>query len=100
MPDLLLELFSEEIPARMQEQAIYDLRRDLYKRIGSTGLCTVDDWNEGRIDHAFVTPRRLAVWMTATYFLAQPDVSTELKGPKAMQPQGYRDLLPEKQPDT
>ena len=38
MPDLLLELFSEEIPARMQARAADDLRRLVTDRLVSAGL--------------------------------------------------------------
>ena len=54
MPDLLLELFSEEIPARMQAKAAEDLRRLVTDRLVAEGLVY-----EGA--KAFVTPRRLAL---------------------------------------
>ena len=38
MPDLLLELFSEEIPARMQAKAADDLRRMVTDRLVAEGL--------------------------------------------------------------
>ena len=38
MPDLLLELFSEEIPARMQRQAAEDLRRLVTDGLVAAGL--------------------------------------------------------------
>jgi len=38
MPDLLLELFSEEIPARMQAKAAEDLRRMVTDNLGAEGL--------------------------------------------------------------
>lgn len=69
MPDLLLELFSEEIPARMQEEAARLLMA------GLTGFAKKEDMR------AFVTPRRLAV-MIKNLPAAQADVNTELKGPK------------------
>jgi glycyl-tRNA synthetase beta chain len=37
MPDLLLELFSEEIPARMQAKAADDLRRMVTDKLGRRG---------------------------------------------------------------
>ena len=37
MPDLLFELFSEEIPARMQAKAADDLRRMVTDRAGCRG---------------------------------------------------------------
>ena len=54
MPDLLLELFSEEIPARMQRQAAEDLRRLVTDGLVDAGLTY-----EGA--KAFATPRRLAL---------------------------------------
>ena len=54
MPDLLLELFSEEIPARMQRQAGEDL-----KRLVTNALVERNLTYEGA--QAFVTPRRLAL---------------------------------------
>src|SRR5262249_14819582 len=53
MPDLLLELFSEEIPARMQARAAEDLRRMVTDKLGAGGL-----GYEGA--KAFATPRRRA----------------------------------------
>src|SRR6202795_2584769 len=52
MPDLLLELFSEEIPARMQAKAAEDLRRMVTDKLVAGGLVF-----EGA--QAFATPRRL-----------------------------------------
>jgi len=54
MPDLLLELFSEEIPARMQRQAAEDL-----KRLVTTALVDASLPYEGA--QAFATPRRLTL---------------------------------------
>ena len=54
MPDLLLELFSEEIPARMQRQAAEDL-----KRLVTNALVERNLLYEGA--QAFVTPRRLTL---------------------------------------
>ena len=54
MPDLLLELFSEEIPARMQRQAAEDLRKAVTNALVDRGLTY-----EGA--KAFATPRRLAL---------------------------------------
>src|SRR3974377_2084217 len=52
MPDLLLELFSEEIPARMQAKAADDLRRMVTDRLVAEGL----GYDGAK---AFATPRRL-----------------------------------------
>ncbi len=54
MPDLLLELFSEEIPARMQRQAAEDLKKLVTNALVDAGLVY-----EGA--QAFATPRRLAL---------------------------------------
>ena len=54
MPDLLLELFSEEIPARMQRKAGEDLKKLVADALVERGLVY-----EGA--KAFVTPRRLAL---------------------------------------
>ena len=54
MPDLLIELFSEEIPARMQGKAAEDLRRLVTDGLVEAGL-TYDSAG------AFSTPRRLAL---------------------------------------
>ncbi len=54
MPDLLLELFSEEIPARMQWQAAEDL-----KRLVTNALVERNLLYEGA--QSFVTPRRLTL---------------------------------------
>ncbi len=51
MPELLLELFSEEIPARMQARAADDLKRLVCERLKEAGL----DYERAE---AFVTPRR------------------------------------------
>ena len=55
MPDLLLELFSEEIPARMQAKAADDLKKMVTDRLVDAGLVY-----EGA--RAFATPRRLALY--------------------------------------
>jgi glycyl-tRNA synthetase beta chain len=54
MPDLLLEFFSEEIPARMQARAAEDLRKLITDKLVAAGLTY-----EGA--KAFATPRRLAL---------------------------------------
>ncbi|MBR1286742.1 glycine--tRNA ligase subunit beta [Bradyrhizobium sp. AUGA SZCCT0177] len=74
MPDLLLELFSEEIPARMQAKAADDLRRMVTDKLVAEGLVY-----EGA--KAFVTPRRLALTVHGIP-ARQPDLKTERKGPK------------------
>ena len=74
MPDLLLELFSEEIPARMQAKAAEDLRRMVTDKLVAEGLVY-----EGA--KAFVTPRRLALTVHGIP-QRQPDLKQERKGPK------------------
>jgi glycyl-tRNA synthetase beta chain len=80
MPDLLLELFSEEIPARMQARAADDLRKLVTDRLVDAGLVY-----EGA--KAFVTPRRLALTVEGIP-VKQPDVREEKKGPRVGAPEG------------
>jgi glycyl-tRNA synthetase beta chain len=79
MPDLLLELFSEEIPARMQARAAEDLRKAVTDRLVDAGLLY-----EGA--KAFVTPRRLALAVHRVP-VRQPDVREEKKGPRVGAPE-------------
>src|ERR1700744_5126943 len=79
MPDLLLELFSEEIPARMQARAAEDLRKAVTDRLVAAGLVY-----EGA--KAFVTPRRLALSVHGVP-ARQPDVREEKKGPRVGAPE-------------
>ena len=74
MPDLLLELFSEEIPARMQAKAADDLRKMVTDKLVAEGLVY-----EGA--KAFATPRRLALTVHGIP-ARQPDLKDERKGPK------------------
>jgi glycyl-tRNA synthetase beta chain len=80
MPDLLLELFSEEIPARMQAQAADDLRKLVTDALVAAGLTY-----EGA--KAFSTPRRLALHI-AGLPQQQPDTREERKGPRVGSPEG------------
>ncbi len=79
MPDLLLELFSEEIPARMQARAAEDLKKLVTDRLVDSGL--VYDGAK-----AFVTPRRLALAVHGVP-VRQPDVREEKKGPRVGAPE-------------
>jgi glycyl-tRNA synthetase beta chain len=79
MPDLLLELFSEEIPARMQARAAEDLRRAITDKLVEAGLVY-----EGA--KAFATPRRLALTVHGIP-VRQPDLKEERKGPKVGAPE-------------
>ena len=79
MPDLLLELFSEEIPARMQRQAAEDLKRLVTNALVERGLTY-----EGAA--AYATPRRLALQVVGLPG-RQPDVREERKGPRVGAPE-------------
>src|SRR5437868_8821583 len=79
MPDLLLELFSEEIPARMQGGAAKDLERLVVGALSDRGLMF-----EGA--KAFAGPRRLTLAITGLP-AKQPDVNEEKKGPRVNAPQ-------------
>jgi glycyl-tRNA synthetase beta chain len=78
MPDLLLELFSEEIPARMQRQAAEDL-----KRLVTNGLVERNLLYEGA--QSFVTPRRLTLHVVGLP-AAQAHAHEERKGPRVGAP--------------
>jgi glycyl-tRNA synthetase beta chain len=80
MPDLLLELFSEEIPARMQARAAEDLRKLVTDRLVEAGLIY-----EGA--KAFVTPRRLTLAVQGVP-VRQPDTKEERRGPRVGAPKG------------
>src|ERR1700739_2653282 len=74
MPDLLLELFSEEIPARMQAKAADDLRGMVTDRLVAEGLVY-----EGA--KAFATPRRLTLTVHGIP-ARQSDLKEERRGPR------------------
>ena len=78
MAEFLLELLSEEIPARMQARAAEDLKRLLTEKLKAAGL-------EFTKADAFVTPRRLALVIDGLP-VAQPDVKEERKGPRVDAP--------------
>ena len=78
MADLLLELFSEEIPARMQVQAAKDLERLVVGALSDRGLLF-----EGAT--TFAGPRRLTLALMGLPS-KQPDVSEEKKGPRINAP--------------
>ncbi len=79
MADLLLELFSEEIPARMQKDALETLLSSIQTKIAAEGIKA-----EGA--KGYVTPRRLAVWLRGLP-VATAATETELKGPKLGAPE-------------
>ena len=78
MPQLLLEIFSEEIPARMQAQAARDLERLIVGGLTDRGFL-----NEGA--RSFATPRRLTLVIEGLP-AQQADVSEERKGPRVDAP--------------
>ncbi|WP_300039146.1 glycine--tRNA ligase subunit beta [uncultured Roseobacter sp.] len=79
MPDLLIELFSEEIPARMQMRAAEDLKKLLTNGMVEAGLTYASA-------AAFSTPRRLT--LTVEGLLAEsPTTTEERKGPRADAPE-------------
>lgn len=79
MPDLLLELFSEEIPARMQRKAGEDLKKLVTDALVERGLVY-----EGA--KAFATPRRLALHIAGLPVRGR-DVREERKGPRVGAPE-------------
>ncbi len=78
MAELLLELFSEEIPARMQARAAEDLRRLAAGALQADGL-------EFDTAVSYVTPRRLALVVDGLP-LSQPDRREEKRGPRVSAP--------------
>jgi glycyl-tRNA synthetase beta chain len=79
MPDLLLELFCEEIPARMQVQAAKDLERLVVGAFSDRGLLF-------EAVRGFAGPRRLTLAINGLP-IKQPDVSEEKKGPRVGAPE-------------
>ncbi len=79
MPDLLLELLTEEIPARMQEHAKQHLSRSVAEWLAA-----------GRLEHtavqSYVTPRRL-VLVVEGLPATQPDIAEERRGPRVGAPE-------------
>lgn len=78
MSELLLEIFSEEIPARMQKRASEDLARLVTDALKAAGVDAVKA-------QAFATPRRLALVIDGLPEKT-PDVKEERKGPKVGAP--------------
>lgn len=79
MADLLIELFSEEIPARMQKKASADLQKMVTDGLKEAGL-TFDT------AEAYATPRRLALSVTGIPEQT-PDISEERRGPSTSAPE-------------
>ncbi|MEC8015255.1 MAG: glycine--tRNA ligase subunit beta [Pseudomonadota bacterium] len=78
MPDLLIELFSEEIPARMQARAAEDLKKRVTDGLVEAGLTYAGA-------HALSTPRRLTLALEGVLDHS-PTVREERKGPKVGAP--------------
>ncbi len=100
MPDLLIELFSEEIPARMQGKAAQDLKKRMTDGLVEAGLTYTGT-------DAFSTPRRLALTLHGLS-AESPTLREERRGPKVGAPdkalEGFmrgagvtRDLLEERE---
>ena len=79
MPDLLLEVLSEEIPARMQAGGARELERQVLSRLDEARLAYENP-------QTFATPRRLAL-IVAGLPAEQPDITVERKGPRVDAPQ-------------
>lgn len=79
MPDLLIELFSEEIPARMQARAAEDLKKRVTDGMVEAGLTY-----EGAA--GFATPRRLALSVN-NLLASSPTTVEERKGPRTDAPE-------------
>jgi glycyl-tRNA synthetase beta chain len=79
MAELLLELFSEEIPARMQARAAEDLKRLVTEGLKAQGL------GVGEAE-AYATPRRLSL-VVKDVPVKSPAVSEERKGPRVGAPE-------------
>jgi glycyl-tRNA synthetase beta chain len=79
MPQLLLEIFSEEIPARMQQGAARDLDRMVSDRLKAAGLT----WDALT---TYAGPRRLTLVIDGLP-AATPDREEEVKGPRASAPE-------------
>ena len=79
MPQLLLEIFSEEIPARMQQGAARDLERMISDRLKAAGLT----WEALT---TYAGPRRLTLVIDGLP-TATPDREEEVKGPRASAPE-------------
>jgi glycyl-tRNA synthetase beta chain len=79
MPDLLLELRSEEIPARMQRKAAGDLKKMMTDGLVEAGL-TYEAARE------YWTPRRLALDIRGVTARSK-DISEEIKGPSTKAPE-------------
>ena len=81
MPDLLLEVLSEEIPARMQAGGTDELKKQVLRRLEGARL----EFDAEDVQ-AFATPRRLALIVPGLPPV-QPDITVERKGPRVDAPE-------------
>ncbi len=79
MPDLLLEVLSEEIPARMQARGARELEKQVCSRLEAARLTFEKP-------ETFATPRRLALLVRGVPAV-QPDITVERKGPRVDAPE-------------
>lgn len=79
MPQLLIELFSEEIPARMQKRAEEDLAKAFGEKLKAAGL-------DAKAIKTFSSPRRLGLFIDDLPAKAA-DVNEERKGPRVGSPE-------------
>jgi len=79
MPELFIELFSEEIPARMQKRAEEDLHRLVHEKLAARGLQFI-------VGATFSTPRRLGIGV-ADLPAKAADLREEKKGPRVGAPE-------------
>ncbi|MDE0049867.1 MAG: glycine--tRNA ligase subunit beta [Rhodospirillales bacterium] len=81
MPDLLLEVLSEEIPARMQAGGSDELKRQVLRRLEEARL----EFDAEDVK-SYATPRRLALIVPGLPAV-QPDITVERKGPRVDAPE-------------
>ncbi len=81
MPDLLLEVLSEEIPARMQAGGADQLKKQVLSRLEETRLAF-----DAEGVQSFATPRRLSL-IVPDLPPKQPDITVERKGPRIDAPE-------------
>ena len=73
MKDYLLEIYTEEIPARLVNKATYELKRNAEKELSQYSLTFKEI-------HTFGTPRRLTLYISELSEM-EPDKEEEVKGP-------------------
>jgi glycyl-tRNA synthetase beta chain len=84
MAEFFVEILSEEVPARMQRQALAQFTMALETKLKEAGLCSAPAAD------SFVTPRRMAVHFLDVAAL-QPDRREEKRGPRVGAPQAAVD---------